>query len=83
MFADDEAPDDLQQESLPEDGEDEDFESMLEESFEPTSHKEGEMIEGIVVSVGREVAFVDVGGKGEATINLEELVDPDGKLDVR
>ena len=29
-----------------------------------------------------QVAFVDVGGKGEATIDLEELADEDGSVDV-
>jgi small subunit ribosomal protein S1 len=33
------------------------------------------------VSIGREVAFVDVGGKGEATIDIDELTDPDGTLE--
>jgi ribosomal protein S1 len=28
------------------------------------------------------VAFVDVGGKGEATIEIDELKDPDGDLEV-
>lgn len=75
MFADDETRDDLPEE--------EDFESMLEASLQPIVFKEGETVEGRVVSVGKEVAFVDVGGKGEATIDLEELVDPDGNIDVQ
>jgi small subunit ribosomal protein S1 len=63
--------------------EEEDFEQLLEESLEPASFEEGQLVEGTVVTVGKEVAFVDVGGKGEATIDLEELVDADGDLDVR
>jgi small subunit ribosomal protein S1 len=63
--------------------EEEDFASLLEASFEPASFQEGETVEGRIVSLGREVAFVDVGGKGEATIDLEELADADGEIDVR
>src|SRR5262245_46241883 len=36
----------------------------------------------MVVAIGPEVAFVDVGGKGEATIDIQELKDADGALDV-
>lgn len=60
----------------------EDFAGMLEESLEPRSFQEGQTVEGSVVSIGREVVFVDIGGKGEATIDVEELADEDGKLDV-
>jgi small subunit ribosomal protein S1 len=62
---------------------DEDFASMLEASYEAATYSEGQMVEGRVVAVGRDVAFIDVGGKGEATIDLEELVDDEGKLDVQ
>jgi small subunit ribosomal protein S1 len=61
----------------------EDFARMLEESLEPQTYAEGEMVEGRIVSIGRGVAFVDVGGKGEATIDVEELADPDGGVDVQ
>lgn len=61
----------------------EDFASLLDGWEEPRSFEEGETVEGRIVSVGREVAFVDVGGKGEATIDLDELTDEDGSVDVR
>ncbi len=60
----------------------EDFASMLEESLEARSFETGETVEGRIVSVGRDVAFIDIGGKGEATIDLEELQDDEGDLDV-
>jgi small subunit ribosomal protein S1 len=74
-----------QSREVPADTEDEDFASMLEESLsgEPASFDEGDTVEGRVVSVGKDVAFIDVGGKGEATIDLEELQDPDGDVDVQ
>src|SRR5207248_2112382 len=39
-------------------------------------------IEGTIVAIGPEVAFVDVGGKGEAVIEIAELKDADGALEV-
>jgi len=70
----------------PEEGasdDEEDFARMLEESIEPRSFKEGETVEGPIVAFGESVAFVDVGGKGEASIDMEELVDPDGEVNVQ
>src|SRR5580765_7507886 len=61
----------------------EDFARMLEESFAPKFHQEGETVEGTIVAIGPEVAFVDVGGKGEATIDVAELADPDNDVKVK
>jgi small subunit ribosomal protein S1 len=61
----------------------EDFARMLEGSFAPKFHKEGDTVEGTIVAIGSEVAFVDVGGKGEATIDIEELADPDSGARVK
>jgi small subunit ribosomal protein S1 len=60
----------------------EDFAQMLEESVDPVSYETGQTVEGRIVALGKDVAFIDVGGKGEATIDLDELRDPDGELDV-
>jgi small subunit ribosomal protein S1 len=56
---------------------------MLEESLAPRFHQEGDTVEGTIVAVGPEVAFVDIGGKGEATIDIEELADPDSDVQVK
>ena len=61
----------------------EEFARMMEESLAPKFHKEGETVEGTIVALGAEVAFVDIGGKGEATIDIEELVDPDSDVQVK
>src|SRR6058998_1457705 len=61
----------------------EEFARMLGESFEPKFHREGETVEGTIVALGEEVAFVDIGGKGEATIDIEELADPDSDVQVK
>jgi small subunit ribosomal protein S1 len=60
----------------------EDFATLFEASLKARRFEKGQTIEGIVVSIGPEVAFVDVGGKGEASIDIEELRDPDGNLEV-
>ncbi len=44
--------------------------------------EKGQTIDGTVVSIGAEVALVDVGGKSEAVIEIDELKDREGKLEV-
>jgi len=61
---------------------DEDFAAMFEASVKAKRFEKGETLEGKIVAIGPEVAFVDVGGKGEATIEIDELKDADGHLEV-
>ncbi|MGD8377509.1 MAG: S1 RNA-binding domain-containing protein [Acidobacteriota bacterium] len=67
----------------PEGDEAEDFASMLEASFQARSVEEGQTVEGILVSLTEDVAFVDVGGKGEATMDAAELRNDDGVFEVQ
>ena len=60
----------------------EDFAAMFEASLKPRQFDRGQSIEGTIVGIGAEVAFVNVGGKGEAEIDLAELKDADGNLEV-
>jgi small subunit ribosomal protein S1 len=60
----------------------EDFAAMFEASIKAKPLREGQTVEGTIVAIGPEVAFVDVGGKGEATIDVAELKDEDGDIDV-
>ena len=60
----------------------EDFAALFEASLKAKRFKEGQTITGTIVAIGPEVAFVDVGGKGEATIDVDELKDDDGDIDV-
>ena len=60
----------------------EDFAALFEASPKAKRFERGQTIEGIAVWIGPEVAFVDVGGKGEASIDIEELKDHDGNLEV-
>ena len=55
---------------------------MFEASLQAKRIEKGQTIKGKIVAIGPEVAFVDVGGKGEATIAIDELKDADGNLEV-
>jgi len=60
----------------------EDFAAMFEASIQAKRLEKGQTVEGTIVAIGPEVAFVDVGGKGEATIEIDELKDSEGHLEV-
>ena len=60
----------------------EDFAAMFEASVKARRFERGQTIEGIIVALGPEVAFVSVGGKSEAQIDLAELKDADGDVEV-
>ena len=62
--------------------EQEDFAAMFEASLKPRQFDRGQSVEGTIVGIGAEVAFVNVGGKGEAEIDVAELKDADGTLEV-
>ena len=59
---------------------DDDFAALFEASLQTKRFKNGQAIEGTIVAIGPEVAFVNVGGKGEATIQVAELKDDEGVL---
>jgi small subunit ribosomal protein S1 len=59
-----------------------DFAAMFEASLKAKRFEKGQTIEGTVVAIGPEVVFVDVGGKGEASIEVAEFKDADGQLEV-
>ena len=42
----------------------------------------GELVQGEIVQIGNEYAFLDIGGKSEAMISLDELRGEDGELTV-
>lgn len=60
----------------------EDFAAMFAASIQPKRFERGQTLEGTIVAIGPEVAFVDVGGKGEATIEVHELRNAEGALEV-
>lgn len=59
----------------------EDFAAMFEASAKARQFGRGQTIEGTIVAIGPKVAFVDVGSKGEAQIDIEELKDADGNVE--
>ncbi len=60
----------------------EDFAALFEASIQAKRFERGQTIEGAVVAIGPEVAFVNVGGKGEALLEIDELKNADGVLEV-
>jgi small subunit ribosomal protein S1 len=60
---------------------DDDFAAMFEASHTAKQYERGQAVEGTIVGFGHEVAFVDVGGKGEAVIAVNELKNADGAFD--
>ena len=60
----------------------EDFATLFEASVKTSRVRRGQAVEGTIVAIGPEVAFVNIGGKGEAMIGIAELKDDDGALEV-
>ena len=58
-----------------------DFSRLLDESFEVVSFEVGQSVEGEIVALDADGAFIDIGGKGEATIDLSELANDDGDVE--
>jgi small subunit ribosomal protein S1 len=65
---------------------DEDFASMLAqfESGKPRAEKKrpriGDVVQGAVISIGKDAVFVDVGGKAEGVLERSQVTDADDKL---
>ncbi len=62
--------------------EEEDFAAMFEASVKARQFERGQTIEGTIVAFGQNVAFVNVGGKGEAEIDLAELKNANGDIEM-
>ncbi len=56
-----------------------DFASMLEESFSKSEGGEG-IVEGTIVDIKEDSALVDVGKKSEGRLNISEITDEEGNL---
>lgn len=59
-----------------------DFAAMFEASVQAKPVERGQSVEGTIVAIGPAVAFVDIGSKGEAVVDVAELKDADGVLEV-
>lgn len=60
----------------------EDFAALFEASMQARKVSRGQQLEGTIVSIGPKVALVDIGGKGEAEIDVAELKDDEGDIEV-
>ena len=58
----------------------EDFAAMFEASVKARQFSRGQAVEGTIVAIGPKVAFVNIGGKGEAEIDVAELKDAEGDI---
>jgi small subunit ribosomal protein S1 len=69
--------------------EDEDFASLLKEFEQEHAHrpqaspKSGDVVNGRIVSIDSDRAFVDLGAKAEGSLALAALTDADGKVTVQ
>src|SRR5262249_34220608 len=60
------------------------FAALFEQSVEGGDFaREGEIISGTVVQVGRDSVVVDIGGKSEGVISLREFADAGGQAQVK
>ena len=62
---------------------DEDFAALFAASQQTKRLATGETVDGTIVAIGPEVALVNVGSKGEASIAVDELKNEDGEVDAR
>ena len=60
----------------------EDFEALLEESFEMDTPQEGSVVKGKVIAVEAGQAIVDVGYKMEGRVDLKEFANPGEAPDI-
>ena len=60
----------------------EDFAAMFEASVKARRFERGQTVQGVIAGFGPKVAFVSIGGKSEAQIDLEELKDDEGDVEV-
>jgi small subunit ribosomal protein S1 len=58
----------------------ENFAAMFAESLGQDNVKEGEILRGTVIAVGKDYAIVDVGYKSEGQVPLEEFRQADGTI---
>lgn len=55
---------------------------MFEASEKARQFTRGQTVDGTIVAIGPKVAFVDIGGKGEAEIDVAELKDDEGDIEM-
>ncbi len=61
----------------------ENFAALFEESLRREEVKEGDIVKGKVIHVGKDHVIVDIGYKSEGTIPLQEFVNAEGAVTVK
>lgn len=61
-------------------GEFEDFEKLLNESFKREDTNENKLVKGVIVSITDDSVLIDVGSKIEGRISIDEIKDAEGNL---
>ena len=61
----------------------EDFATLFAASEQTKRLQQGQTVEGTIVAIGPEVALVNVGSKGEASLAIDELKNDDGEVEAR
>ncbi len=61
----------------------ESFAALFEESLKGEEIKEGDIVSGTVISVGKDFAIVDIGYKSEGQIPIDEFRGADGTVEVK
>ncbi|NOX24619.1 MAG: 30S ribosomal protein S1 [Deltaproteobacteria bacterium] len=63
--------------------EEQSFAALLDANYEePVDLAPGQKVDAVVVRVGRDRVFVDLGGKSEGILPLAEVTDPEGRITV-
>ncbi len=63
-------------------GGEESFAALFEESLKHDEVKEGDIVRGTVISVGKDYAIIDIGYKSEGQVPLEEFRTAEGVIEV-
>ncbi len=62
----------------------ESFEELLNQSiFKPIRFNPGEKVDGVITHIAKEWVFIDLGGKSEGCIAIDEFLDDDGNITVK
>jgi small subunit ribosomal protein S1 len=64
-------------------GGDESFAALFEESLKHDEVKEGDIVRGTVISVGKDFAIIDIGYKSEGQVAIEEFRTAEGAIEVQ
>ena len=65
------------------DDDSEDFATLFAASIQTKRFQNGQTVEGTIVSIGAEVALVNIGAKGEASISVDELKNDEGVVEAK